>query len=116
MWKYAVLSISMLFVTTQCDSPTQSPASVRVVTFDEYQRINLGMDLDEVQEIIGAEGKERSRDTSGPSGIVRRLASFSWIWTNADGSYVICNFNGSPDFWREERRFNSLTSKLQEGL
>lgn len=74
------------------------------------------MDLDEVIEIIEAEGKERSRDNSGSIGIVRRLASFSWIWENADGSHVICDFNGSPGFWRGKRKHNSVKAKMQEGL
>ena len=109
---YVIIAVPVLLTNTQCNSPTQSPAdNIRVVTLAVYHQILDDMSLQEVQAVVGATGKERSRTDRGVT------REFTWIWTNPDGSHVICTFRGSPDLMDDGRPFYSqLTSKLQEGL
>ena len=107
-----VMTVTVFLVSTKCDSPTQSPTSNKsVVTLEEYHRIFDDMTLQEVQTVIGVTGKERSRTDRGTS------RQFTWIWTNADGSHVICTFYGTPDPLSDGRPgYSQLTAKLQDGL
>lgn len=89
--------VSAMVFGVQCnDSPSQFPTSVRIVTYEEYLMLRPAghagaPDLRDAWEIIGDEGKLKSKGGDG----------FTWIWLNPDGSFVECNFDGPLCFDRE---------------
>jgi hypothetical protein len=60
-----------------------------VVTLDEFDRIEKGMTLDEVQAIIGAPGKEKDgRILEGMPGFPAGGGHRVFEWSNADGGWM----------------------------
>ena len=91
---------ALLFVNTvvACgnDNSVNEDSENRIVTYEEYLKLRPvghagAPDLRDAWEIIGDEGKLKSKGGGG----------FTWIWLNSDGSYVECNFDGPLCFDRE---------------
>ena len=77
------------------DNPVNNP-NMRIATYDEYLKLKPAghagaPDLRDAWEIIGDEGKLKSKRGGG----------FTWIWLNSDGSFVECDFDGPICFDRE---------------
>ncbi len=79
----------MTVVACGNDNPINNDPKKRIVTYEEYLMLKpaghaAAPDLRDAWEIIGDEGKLKSRGGSG----------FTWIWLNSDRSYVECDFDG----------------------
>jgi hypothetical protein len=80
-------------------SATPGPAATPVVTLAEFEKVEVGMSLDEAARIIGARGVEQSRNEL--AGTVTVLVE----WRNADLSAMNAIFQGGK-----------LVQKSQVGL
>lgn len=106
--KWFSISIFLLFFMSPAacgkDDPMGGGPQGRIVTYAEFQMLKPAghagaPDLTDAWEIIGDEGKLKSRRGGG----------FTWIWLNTDGSYVECDFDGPVCF----DRAGTLTSSGQ---
>ena len=78
------------------NNPVNSDIHARIVTYEEYLMLKpaghaAAPDLRDAWEVIGDEGRLKSRGGNG----------FTWIWLNSDMSYVECDFDGPICFDRE---------------
>ena len=79
----------MALVACGSDNPIKGDPHSRIVTYEEFKMLipaghAAAPDLTDAWEIIGDEGKLKSRRGGG----------FTWIWLNSDGSFVECDFDG----------------------
>jgi hypothetical protein len=83
---FGCLVLGVLFCwTTGCDSG-DSDGSVEV-TLSEYNEIQVGMSLDQVEAIIGG-GPTRSASATGPYA----NTGTAYQWVNLDGSAALITF------------------------
>lgn len=69
------------------------------VTMSEYQRVQPGMSVDEVNRIIGINGIETARSEAGGFAVV------IYVWKNSNGSNMMASFSQGK-----------LTTKAQSNL
>lgn len=91
-----IFGLFMTVVACGNDNPIDGGSKGRLVTYEEYLMLKPSVtagapDLRDAWEIIGDEGKLKSKRGDG----------FTWIWLNPDGSYVECDFDGPVCFDRE---------------
>lgn len=78
----------------------------RLVTFQHYERIRVGMPYSEVRSIIGSGGREVSRNQlDGVPGAAPAISTVMYQWENADGSNMNAMFQN-----------DALIQKAQSGL
>ena len=78
----------------------------KIVTFDDYQQIQIGMSYRQVVAIIGVGGEELSRNQiDGIPGVMQPVATVMYQWVNGHGSNMNAMFQN-----------NRLINKAQFGL
>ena len=88
------------------DAPSIISYSQKIVTFDEYSRIETGMTYREVASIIGSPGEETAHSkVEGIPGVMDSIETVSYQWVNNDGSNMQTIFQN-----------NRLDTKAQFGL
>lgn len=93
--------------STKPDSGFSLPnIGTSIVTFDEYERIEVGMSYKQVVEIIGSDGEELSRNKiEGVPGVMESVETVMYQWMNKNGANMNVMFQN-----------NKLIQKAQYGL
>ncbi|MCA1055005.1 hypothetical protein LCM10_08410 [Rossellomorea aquimaris] len=88
-----VVSTTLLITLTACSSNepsvNTSGPDASAITMDEFAQITKGMELEEVFDIIGGEGKLQGE--SGKEGTVAHKVSYVWDGASAN-SFVSISF------------------------
>jgi uncharacterized OB-fold protein len=95
------------FNSTKPESGISLPSiGTDIVSFDEYQRIEVGMSYKQVVEIIGVDGEEISRNKiDGIPGVMESIETVMYQWANKNGASMNAMFQN-----------NKLSQKAQFGL
>lgn len=103
---WIVLLIAILIVLigslSQNNSSIQS-VKTEIITFEEFQKIEVGMSYREVVQIIGTEGEEISRNkTQGVPGVVDSFETVMYQWINENGTGMNAIFQNNKLFQKSQ--------------
>lgn len=115
---YYVIGLLVLLliymVSSLVDNDSNKPDSgfslpsigANIVTFEEYERIEVGMSYKQVVEIIGSNGEELSRNKiEGIPGVMESVETVMYQWMNKNGANMNAMFQN-----------DKLIQKAQYGL
>ena len=98
--RYAFVIGLLALVVAAVVCGCKGKAAGRIVTPEEYQKVQTGMTYDEVVQIVGVQGQEHKMGTGTPTG------EKVYSWDNSDGTYMSATFGGD----------GKLTAKTDSGL